>query len=193
MSTPNEPSSSGNVFTRKLGPLPMWAWMGIALVLAVGYHFYSKSKSSSTTAQTSATNNTPGGVDSSLVPQFINQTYVNGSPPLAPNISNSYDTDSNNTGANAGGTTTVNNINPPAPKPVTPAPTVHYVKYTVHAGDTLQSLAKKYGVTVEQIASAPGNVYVSGEVPGNKKVGQQLGTGAGLKTGMTLNIPQYSS
>jgi hypothetical protein len=53
----------------------------------------------------------------------------------------------------------------------------------------LQSLAAQYHTTVDAIAKAPGNVYVSGEVPGNKKVGQQLGTGAGLKTGMKLNIP----
>jgi LysM repeat protein len=197
MSNPNQPapsSSGGNVFTRKLGPLPTWGWMGIALAVALVYYFYSKNKSSSTTAQTSATNNTPGGVDSSLVPQFVNQTYVNGSPPAAPNITNntnSNDTNSNNT-APTGNTSTVNNVTPPVNKPAPPAQQVHYVKYTVKAGDTLQSLSKKYGVTVEQIASAPGNVYVSGEVPGNKKVGQQLGTGAGLKTGMTLNIPQYS-
>jgi hypothetical protein len=53
----------------------------------------------------------------------------------------------------------------------------------------LQSLAAQYHTTADAIAKAPGNVYVSGEVPGNKKVGQQLGTGAGLKTGMKLNIP----
>jgi len=36
---------------------------------------------------------------------------------------------------------------------------------------------------------AHANVYVPGEVAGNKKVGQTLGTGAGLKTGQKLNIP----
>jgi hypothetical protein len=74
----------GNVFTRKLGPLPMWAWMGIALAIALVYYFWEKNKSSSSTSSTDTSENTPGGVDSSLVPQFVNQTYVNNTPPAAP-------------------------------------------------------------------------------------------------------------
>ena len=69
------PQGGGNVFTRKLGPLPMWAWMGIALALAIVYYLYKKHTSSSTSSQNSAQNssvNTPGGVDASLVPQFVN-------------------------------------------------------------------------------------------------------------------------
>lgn len=88
MTTPEEPKSSGggNVFTRKLGPLPMWAWMGIALAIALAYYLV-KSKSSSTAAATPGTGTDTsgaGGVDSSLVPQFVNQTYVNNTPPAAP-------------------------------------------------------------------------------------------------------------
>ena len=82
------PSSGGNVFTRKVGPLPMWAWMAIALLIALFYYLYKKSKSSSS-ASNSATGSGAdtagaGGVDASLVPQFVNQTYVNNSPPAAP-------------------------------------------------------------------------------------------------------------
>src|SRR5580692_3803435 len=135
MSTPSQPTSSGgNVFTRKLGPLPMWGWMAIALVLAIVYYAFKKHTSSSTTAQTSATDNTPGGVDSSLVPQFVNQTYVDQSPPAAPNITsnvNSNDINSNNTAPT--GNTTTSTITPPAPRPPAPAPKVHYIKYTVKA------------------------------------------------------------
>jgi hypothetical protein len=88
VTTPAEPSSSGggNVFTRKIGPLPMWAWMGIALAVALGFYLI-KSKSSSTAASTPGTGTDTsgaGGVDSSLVPQFVNQTYVNNTPPAAP-------------------------------------------------------------------------------------------------------------
>jgi hypothetical protein len=81
-----ESGGRGSVFTRKLGPLPMWGWMGIALLLAIGFYLFNKSRSgaTSTSGQSSATNNSPGGVDSSLVPQFINQTYVENSPPAAP-------------------------------------------------------------------------------------------------------------
>ena len=46
----------GNVFTRKIGPLPMWAWMGIALALAIVYYLYKKHTSSSTSSQNSAQN-----------------------------------------------------------------------------------------------------------------------------------------
>jgi hypothetical protein len=102
MTTPdNSGGGGGNVFTRKVGPLPMWGWMGIALLLAVGYYLWHKNQSSSSTsssAQTAATNNTPGGVDSSLVPQFINQTYTQTTPPPAPNVTI---TDSGNTTAPA--------------------------------------------------------------------------------------------
>lgn len=75
---------SGNVLTRKVGPLPMWGWMGIVLLVALIYYVFKKNKSSAST--TSTASNAAGGVDSSLVPQFINQTYVNGTPPTAPNL-----------------------------------------------------------------------------------------------------------
>ena len=80
--TAPERSSGGNVFTRKLGPLPMWAWMGIGLAVALAFYLYNKNKSSQAASQNAV--NTPGGVDSSLVPQFVNQTYVENIPPPAP-------------------------------------------------------------------------------------------------------------
>ena len=78
-----ERTGSGNVFTRKLGPMPLWVWLLIGLGLAIAYYLYNKNKSNSQSAAAS-TNNTPGGVDSSLVPQFVNQTYVENEPPAAP-------------------------------------------------------------------------------------------------------------
>lgn len=63
--------------------------------------------------------------------------------------------------------------------------------YTVKAGDTLASIAARFGISVTQLAHA--NVYVSGELPGNKKVGQTLGTGAGLKTGQVLKVPKVAA
>ena len=195
-SAPERANRSGNVFTRKIGPLPMWGWMAIAGLLAIFYYLYKKNQANQQTAASTAAANTTGSTDQSLVPQFVNQTYVNGTPPAAPNVT------VNNTVPTSTATPTTpapaQTSTAPAPAQTTtaqaptPAKKVTYIKYTVRPGDTLQSLAKKFGVTVEDIASAPGNVYVAGEVPGNKKVGQRLGTGAGLKTGMVLNIPQYS-
>jgi hypothetical protein len=81
-------SGGGNVFTRKIGPLPMWAWMAIALLVALGFYLVKSKSGQSSTAndQTGSGTDTAGagGVDSSLVPQFVNQTYVNNSPPAAP-------------------------------------------------------------------------------------------------------------
>lgn len=77
----------GNVFMRKIGPLPMWGWMGIALLLAFGFYLLEKHKSGATSSQSGQspnTVNTPGGVDSSLVPQFVNQTYTDVTPPASP-------------------------------------------------------------------------------------------------------------
>lgn len=105
----NAPSGGGgNVFTRKIGPLPMWGWMLIALLVAVFYYLYKKNQSgSSSTAQSPSTVNTPGGVDASLVPQFVNQTYVQNTPPSAPDVNNV-------TVNNAPATTTTP---PPSPTP----------------------------------------------------------------------------
>jgi hypothetical protein len=88
----------GNVFTRKVGPLPMWAWMAIALAVALGYYLIkSKGAKSSNDASGSgtggsSTTDSPGGTDSSLVPQFVNQTYVNSTPPTAPAMHGSKNT-----------------------------------------------------------------------------------------------------
>lgn len=69
--------SSSGVFQRKLGPLPLWAWMGIGLAVALGYYYFRTNKASAAATQTAAS----GTTDSSLVPQFVNQTYVQGAPP----------------------------------------------------------------------------------------------------------------
>jgi len=178
----------------------MWGWMAIGGVLALLYSYYRKAKgttSNSTAAAQQAAGNAPGGVDASLVPQFINQTYENITPPPAPNV-----TVNNTVPEDNDFTTGTPHVFPPNHHPPTPSPVpnrqpvpmkVTYTKYTVQPGDTLQSLSQKFHVSVTDIAKAPGNVYVKGEVPGDLKVGQQLGTGAGIKTGQVLNIPHYAA
>lgn len=178
---PERSSSGGNVFTRKIGPLSMWVWMLIALILAIVYYLYKKNSSSSAnTAATAAAGNAPGGVDSSLVPQFINQTYVNSEPPVAPNVT------VNNTVPLPPPPLPGGNTNVPAPpsttpttpksQPPTPAkpPTepIFNGTYRVKAGQTLQDVASQFGITREQLAHANG-----------------LGTGAGLRTGQVLRVP----
>lgn len=171
MSMPAESSGGGggNVFMRKLGPLPMWAWMGIALALAVVFHMYEKAKSgssgtsnASTTGsasdQSAATNNTPGGVDSSLVPQFVNQTYVDSQPPVAPNV----------TVNNTIPTPPVVTSTPAPPTPAKPVPTTisgspgsystnlgtGYDEWTSTGKYSINTLAKSHGMTAQQLIAS---------------------------------------
>lgn len=112
MTTPSEPrQSGGNVFTRKIGPLSMWVWMLIALAIAVTYYLYKKNSANSTTSNQNTAANTPGGTDSSLVPQFVNQTYTDVSPPSV--TVNNNQTNNNNPPTSS---------KPPAPKPKPPPP-----------------------------------------------------------------------
>lgn len=85
---PEAAPESQNVFTRKLGPLPMWGWMAIALALAIAYYLIHKNSSANSTASTSTTGGTGTAdtTDQSLVPQFVNQVYNQEQPPAAPNV-----------------------------------------------------------------------------------------------------------
>lgn len=78
--------SSGSVFTRKIGPLPLWAWMGIGLALALGYYYYRQNQAAKAASQQSSQSqsSTPSGTPSSLIPQFVNQVYTSGAPPEQP-------------------------------------------------------------------------------------------------------------
>jgi hypothetical protein len=74
----------GNFLTRKLGPLPIWAWALMALAGAIAFYVYQKKNASSSTSAVSAAGSS-GTTNSSLIPQFVNQVYTNGSPPPAHN------------------------------------------------------------------------------------------------------------
>lgn len=77
-----------NVFTHKLGPLPMWVWVSIAAAILVAWRLYSSKKAAaangtSTGAQTSgsSTGGTAGLSNSEDVPQFVNQSYTDVTAP----------------------------------------------------------------------------------------------------------------
>ena len=63
-----------NVFTRKIGPLPMWGWVLIAVGLIGIYYLWSRNSQSQAAT----------GTNASQVPQFVNQVYTSGVPPTAP-------------------------------------------------------------------------------------------------------------
>lgn len=181
-----------STFTRKLGPLPLWAWMGVGLAVVLVYANWKKSKqgASSTgtgTAAGATSVNSPGGVDASLVPQFINQTYVQDQPPTAPNI-------------------TVNNTVPtpvtkPPPSPnKTPEPSTISAapgsfttglqgglnEWTSTGQYSLNTIAKSHGMTAQQLIAvsnaAENNVPLKAYVAKNN-------LNAPLPSGVQIFIP----
>lgn len=112
----------GNVLTRKIGPLPTWAWVAIVSVILIGYAYW-RNKQAGTTA---TPDTTADGTDASQVPQFVNQTYTSVTPPAA--------------GAPP----------PAAPTPGgTQIPGHHVV--TATGKETLAQIAKKYGTSPADI------------------------------------------
>lgn len=75
---PSRGAGGGNVLTRKIGPLPTWAWVAIAAAALLGWAYYKNRTSSSSTGSGATT-------DASQVPQFVNQTFTTVTPPTAPN------------------------------------------------------------------------------------------------------------
>jgi hypothetical protein len=70
-------------FGRKLGPLPLWAWMGVGLGVALGAMYFRKNKAaSSTTTGTDAGSSSVSSTPNSQIPQFVNQVYTQGAPPV---------------------------------------------------------------------------------------------------------------
>jgi hypothetical protein len=148
----------GNVFTQKMGALPMWAWMAIILGVVVLYSFYKKQSSANQdTPAAQAAGNAPGGVDASLVPQFINQTYENITPPAAPNVT------VNNTVPPQGPTTI--NVNPGGPEKPEIEPTTvsgspgsfttglpgNKAEWTSTGKYSLNTIARSHGMTAQQL------------------------------------------
>lgn len=92
------PGGRDNVFTHKIGPLPTWGWIGIVGGGLIAWRLYSNRNGANTAAQTGATTSTD--TSANTVPQFVNQTYVTTSAPLAPTTASS--SGGTNTGSTSG-------------------------------------------------------------------------------------------
>jgi LysM repeat protein len=200
---PPEQGGGGNFFTQKYMGIPGIVWLGGAAILA--YFLFFRKSSSSSGSGSGASNTGTGGTSGNVT---FNQSPSSGfgSGNWSPVNTSEGSTASNpaNNGLNPGQPQVSGAINPQPTPPVTSASattatststaatpaSTSITYYTVQAGDTLASVAKKFGISVATLAAA--NTYVKGEVPGNKKVGQPLGTGAGLLTGQVLKIPKAS-
>jgi hypothetical protein len=76
---PAAPARKENVFTNKIGPLPMWAWVAVVAAALVAWRLWS-SKNAAAQQQPTTIPSTPAD----QVPQFVNQTYVTTTPPNTP-------------------------------------------------------------------------------------------------------------
>lgn len=197
---PEGGGGGGNFFTQKYMGIPGIVWLGGVAVLAY-FLFFRNNSGSSTGASSSGGGGTSTTGDITFTPPPTQITVPTSGANPVNTSTGSTSTDPVNQGINPGQPSLSGVINP-QPSPSVPgrvATTATSVQtsassapvnpktYTVQAGDTLASIAKKFGISVAKLAHA--NVYVKGEVPGNAKVGQPLGTGAGLLTGQVLKIP----
>lgn len=166
-------NSGSTVLTRQMGPLPLWAWMTLGLVLILGISYFKARKGSNTAASTTTPSND--------IPQFVNQVYTSPSPPEEPGPAGPP--------GPTGSPGLPGPVGPPGktPVPVTPPPkggggpkTIHVgaYKYTVQKGETLLSLSQKLLGTTNRTILAHGN---------------GLGTGAGLRTGQVITVPAHDA
>lgn len=169
----------GSFMSRRFLGIPAVVWLIGAALLA---YLYFRNQSSSSTGGATST----AGSGQSTTGDI---TFTPGTSTVEVAGTNTPST--NNTQQNTQQTTnnsaTPNPQPTPNPKPPTKSTTTTMKKYTVKKGQSLSQVASQFGIDVACLAH--NNKYVSGEVPGNKKVGQPLGTGAGLKTGQVLSIP----
>ena len=132
---PPAPKQGGNVFTRKIGPLPMWAWLAIGLgVIGVYYVWQSKQNSS---ASDTTSSDTGDDTNASQVPQFVNQTYTSVTPPAAPTSSSSS-------------TSTATATSPAGAAGASSAKQPWY-RHVATGTETLAQIAKARGTTVAHI------------------------------------------
>lgn len=138
--------SGGSPFTRKLGPLPLWAWMGIGLAGALAYSSWRKNKAAAATTTTAAT----GTSLANQTPPFIIQNYTS---PGAQGPAGPPGTSAPAQAAPIQSGPAINPAPPGASPPAFitpaggPAPTVRQPQqYRVQPGDTLTGIATKFHV-----------------------------------------------
>lgn len=169
MTAPNpKGSSGGNTFSRKVGPLPMWAWLLIGVALLVVVYTWKKNQTANTSSSTDATT-----TSSDQIPQYVNQTYVQNFPPGTPSTTPSTPSNPSSPGptSNNGGT---------APDKLPASYKYGYMK-TSAGMNTLADIAKHFGVSQATILALN---------PGIEEKHWNINS---LPEGQTLRIPTGSS
>jgi len=182
---PAPPSSRGgreNVFTHKLGPLPMWGWLAIVGGLLVAWRLYSNKTNASAAASQqgqTATGTSSGDTSANLVPQFVNQTYVATSAPLASTTADSSG------GSSTGGTASTPTNPAPVgsstqPKPTTTMGGWHYPAPTALA--LVNQSSKGVSMSWDAVTGPSGqhpNSYTVATYDSKGKLVDQFSTAAG--------------
>lgn len=175
MAPERPPARRENVFTRKIGPLPMWGWVAIVGGGILAWALYKRRTAGATTSSGAST-----GVDASQIPQFVNQTYVSTTPPVAgpPGV---------------GGPITdrgfVNHPKPPTsnwPGGRQPGPAV------LPGGSSVRTERLRHKGNLQQIATR-NKIDVEDLIEANPELAKYKGTGKQLPVGTTVRIPPQAA
>lgn len=134
--------------TKKVGPMPMWAWGAAGLGAALAYSLISRAKASKDSSADSDTA-TATTVPADQIPDFINQVTVNNPAGPGPVATAPPSTPSTPTAPPVAPPKTTT---PAPPSTSKPAP-AKAISYKVKSGDTLSSIAKRYGTTWQSLWS----------------------------------------
>lgn len=195
---PERPATGGggNPLTRKVGPLPLWAWLGIGLGLALAWRTISSAKSSSSGQNGSGTSissvdaNGQAGTDSSLIPQFVNQTYVQDTPPAAATLPSTINVDVGQqpVGTGSAGTNALGAFEGKSGGWKTQS--IGGQNFGLWGSDgkySLATIAKSHGTTPQQIISSTTNY--GGNTAAFQKYVSAGNFNAKLPTGVAVAIP----
>lgn len=149
----------GNVFTRKLGPAPLWVWMlaGLGIALAISAIRGNRQKAAqAANAQPSAAG-TGAGAGPSQVPPFIIQNFPGSGVPGPQGPAGATGPAGPTGAAGAPGAPAAPPVVPPAvptpPQGTPPPPSAprEPLEYRVKPGDTLSSIAQRYGTSAQRL------------------------------------------
>jgi LysM repeat protein len=183
---PEVPKVDSNFLMTKIGPVQVWVWGAGGLGVAYLYAKHKSSAAKSTTATTATTaTSTTAGEPAGSPPQFVIENNLPGvaSAPHGP----------------AGPVSSPPTVTPPGTSPTPPVTTGPVitpvtggtppapVSYTVVSGDTLSSIAARYGTTA-------GALYAYNTTPGNRPAAtiatlKQRGPNL-IYAGETILVPQ---
>jgi hypothetical protein len=183
------PRQSSSPFLRKLGPMPVWAWMAVGLGVALAFSLYQKNKKAASQASQASSAaggaTTPSGTPSNLIPQFVNQVFQSPTPPPQVTVNN-----------------TTNTPPPTSPPPKTPPPRPQAPSLPAPSDfeawkNSSSSIHLHWGALSEFYGNPNASyTWVVKDAQGNSKTGTTKGTDvdvSGLKPHTGYSIGVYAT